>query len=749
MLSASDIFKAIRNKIWWILAVLILVTGVMYYITSKMAKKYKSKAQFSTGITESSEITLGESKEVNQPFAIAQRFTNLVEMMRSRQCVSMVQFRLLEHELTDSVAFRQPEHLPKLSPENKKILLDRLHAKLDSGDVLTLSNKTDNDINNYIKAYNYDQDDLLNRTTMKRVPDSDFISVEVESENARLSAFLANIFVTEFIKFYDNQRSYKTAGSVNFFEKMARLKKKELDAKVNELKTFKLKNRVINLYEQTKSIVNQLSSVEIMREQENMKISSRERAADEIGEKFTSKDKKYYEVVSLKINNEIEDLKLKINKLNEKYLSSNMMDKSAKDSVDLLHKEMTVLIEKASDEAIVNPNEVKKELISRKLHSELEVEIALKTVASIDKDIERLQGIISTFAPMEASIGAYEREISVASEVYLLVLNKLNVAQFAALNDNNSLKQAEIAQVPEKPESSKKVMILALSLGVTIILCLMVVIGMAYFDETFYNTLRFETTTGFHLISFLPELKVSELSIKKLFTSTELSQEEILFSRNIRKIRQEIESNSHNHQSILFTGTKLGEGKSLTIIALANAFSLAGKTVLIVDANFKNATLTQLLNGNKYLSPETEDKNLDLSTSKTSINNVDIIGCEVNNASPSEIFGKLLNQQDFNNLKNKYDYILIEGPSLQLWADSREISDMVDAVITIFAAHHSISVNDKEALNFIYSLEEKHLGSILNIVHTSEIPEFQSIKKQNKKSSNKNNSKINTNIKIE
>ena len=108
-----------------------------------------------------------------------------------------------------------------------------------------------------------------------------------------------------------------------------------------------------------------------------------------------------------------------------------------------------------------------------------------------------------------------------------------------------------------------------------------------------------------------------------------------------------------------------------------------------------------------------------------------------------------MSNKDIENLKQQFDYILIEGPSLQLWADSREIADMVDAVVTVFAAHHSLSENDKEALNFIHSLNEKHLGSILNIVQVAEIPEFQSIKKSSKKSNTKTKSSTNTNIKIE
>jgi Mrp family chromosome partitioning ATPase/uncharacterized protein involved in exopolysaccharide biosynthesis len=748
MLSPSDIFKAVKSKIWWILAVVILVTVAMYFVTGRMAKKYHSKAQFSTGITESSEISISESKEVSQPFAIAQRFTNLIEMMRSRQCVSMVQYKLLLHELTDSVPFRRPEHFPKISPTLKDSIIAKLHKRLDSCEVLNLNDKLDKDINNLIKLYNYDQEDILGRTGIKRVPDSDFISVDVESENPELSSELANIYVAEFIRFYDIQTSNRSAGSVNFFEKMARIKKRELDEKVDILKRFKLKNRVINLYEQTKSIVNQLSSIEIMREEENMKIPSMDREIKDIDERFTSKEKRYYEAISSKINGQIETLKAEIIKLNDRYYSSNMKDKVAMDSILVLRKDMEKLIQQASDENLVNPNAVKTALVARKLNAELDKEMAIQSVASIDKDIERLQGIITSFTPMEASIGAYEREISVASEVYLLVLNKLNVAQFAALHDNNSLKQAEFAQPAERPESSKKVMILALSVGVSLILSLMVVIGMAYMDETFYNPTRFEAATGFHLLSYIPELKSAELQFQQLFTSDQLSPAELFFARHVRKIRQELEAKIPHHQSILFTGTKSGEGKTTLLLSLAYAFSLSGKKLLLVDGNFRNAGLTQVLNAPAYLSPETQEKDVERAIAPTLIPHVDIIGCATSSATPSEIFGRLLPDEAFEKLKQQYDYIFIEGPSLQDWSDSRELSDLVDHVVTVFAAHHALSELDREALNFIVGLKEKHIGSILNIVPSKEIPELKSAKKKSKSKGKKDKNKTGPALKI-
>lgn len=723
---------------------LALVGGVMWYFTGKMPKKFKSKAQFATGITEGTEISLNDTKVVSQPFAIAQKFNNLIEMMRSKQCVSLVQYQLLLHDLTDNKPFRNKVDPTKIPAALKDSIIARLKIKRDSCEVLILTNKIDKDIFNLLKTYGYEQGEVVGKSTIRRIPESDFISLEVETENPELSSFIANTYVAEFMRFYEVQRSIKSAGSVNFFEKIARIKKKELDDKVNALKTYKLKNRVINLYEQTKSVVNQLSTIEIKREEENLKIPSTEKVIQEVDDKFTNKEKKYYEVYSSKINPLIEDKKQKINELNAKFIAGNLTDKSLQDSVALLRTEMETLIRRAADEAIVNPNAVKKELIFRKLNAELDREMAIKAVKSIDTEIERLQKVITSYAPMEASIGALEREILVASEVYLLVLNKWNVAQFAALHDDNTLNQVEYASPAERPESTKKIMILGLSLGLTVVLCLLVIIGMAYLDETLYNTQRLEQATGFKTLGFLPLLKGNEIGLKQLFYETPEALEAQVFTQNIRKIRQSLETKLAKGSVVLVCGTQKEEGKTTFLLSIAFALSIIGKKVLLLDTNFKSASLSSILGAEPRLIPA---GTAPINEPQQILEGIFVLGTQIQIQTPKEIMLDRLSPAFWEDIRQTYDFIFMEGPSLHEWTDSRELAEWSDAIISVFSAHQTLSKRDEDGLAFLTEQKDKHIGAVLNAVTTREWKSlYPSLKA--KKTNGKSNSKGKTQIKI-
>ena len=66
--------------------------------------------------------------------------------------------------------------------------------------------------------------------------------------------------------------------------------------------------------------------------------------------------------------------------------------------------------------------------------------------------------------------------------------------------------------------------------------------------------------------------------------------------------------------------------------------------------------------------------------------------------------------------QQKYDYILLEGSALNDYADSKELSLYADKVLGVFAAQSSKVTADDESINFLNSIGEKYLGSVLNRV---------------------------------
>jgi succinoglycan biosynthesis transport protein ExoP len=174
------------------------------------------------------------------------------------------------------------------------------------------------------------------------------------------------------------------------------------------------------------------------------------------------------------------------------------------------------------------------------------------------------------------------------------------------------------------------------------------------------------------------------------------------------------------------------------------------KKVLIIDTNFRHNSLTKallprgrggenrkllkkallfeeeedelLLEEAKNPAPNTEDALESTQTTKSSIvnrtrfNGVDIIGNVGGRDSPSEIMAGRDFKEMIHNLSLQYDYVLMEGPALNDYSDSKELIGYADKVIPVFRADTSLTQMDKESINYLKSINGRLMGTILNNV---------------------------------
>ena len=198
-----------------------------------------------------------------------------------------------------------------------------------------------------------------------------------------------------------------------------------------------------------------------------------------------------------------------------------------------------------------------------------------------------------------------------------------------------------------------------------------------------------------------------------------------VFKNNIRKLRYEL---LHSEKKIfLFTSTQNKTGKSTILEALATSLTLSKKKVLILDMNFTHNTLTRSFNTEVYIQDVAQKINSTVPIAqqnivgKTQLEGLDIIGCKEGNTTPSEALFNIDIASLFESLKEAYDFLLIEGPSLNNFADSKELSQFVEGVFTVFSADSSMMQVDVQSMKFVADLKEKNHGVILNRVLTENI----------------------------
>ena len=167
----------------------------------------------------------------------------------------------------------------------------------------------------------------------------------------------------------------------------------------------------------------------------------------------------------------------------------------------------------------------------------------------------------------------------------------------------------------------------------------------------------------------------------------ELGEMDYFYNEAIKSLRTNITFSGNNVQTILFTSSVPGEGKSETSFAVSQAFAQIGKRVLYVDADIRKSMFVKRrgIRGetyglSQYLSGQKEIRDI---LYETSIPNLDVILAGPYSPNPAE----LLEEDSFSDLlkmlKNTYDYIIIDSPPMGGLIDGAIIASHCDGAILV------------------------------------------------------------------
>lgn len=724
---------------WYILIVPICCGLITYYLISLKPKQYISKAQLATGITDQDKVTLGDND--NNWNVIGNKFANFLAFLDSKEIVSMVSYKLLINDLTSTKPFRRPnqEKLNKANFTKEEInaILPILKNKFDSLVLLDNNNPKDKRILDLLNIYNYDLKALKKTFSTSRVLTSDFIKIETKTENQYLSAFIANQYCTEVIRFNNYTETKRFGNSLSFFKDLMLQKKKELELKMDTLRKFKESTNLVDFKIQSESKLDQIAQLEQNRNEELKKISSLKSAIEEMKKKIGASGASAGEDVFQ--NNRVIVLQEKIQKMSQRYYA-NTSNKRLADSIQTLRAELEnriYLISKNTNSEIEEKS--KQELIAKKLNFEIELSMAQSNYTIIESLLNNLKFNVTSIVSDEGKIGSLDMEIDAAMQEYRAIEDKYNQARNISLLSGANLRQVEFGQPADEPESTHIMLFSLISALAGGIIVSGAGIGLSMIDQSIRTTERLEELTGIKSLGFINKIGKKEVHLAELvelFHKDEKEKNQL--EQQLRGLRYEIIKD--RSKVILFTSLNAGHGKSFTIFSLAYSLSKNGSKVLIIDTNFKNNSLSVLFDNflfQNFMAKMDEGRLLSAESGQaeegeahpskilysnndfvkqTGFTNIDIIGSTNSDKSPFEIF----NDRDFrrmiNALAERYDFIFMEGSSMNDFSDTKELMEFVDKVALVISADYCVTKIDKQSIKFLNALGDRALGAVLNKV---------------------------------
>lgn len=337
--------------------------------------------------------------------------------------------------------------------------------------------------------------------------------------------------------------------------------------------------------------------------------------------------------------------------------------------------------------------------------------LAIK-IQAIDK-VKAMQEFQFAALPyQEKTIRSIERQQKIKETLYLLLLQKREEASINLAITNPSIKIVDEAIANSTPHSPKRAVLylIAFFLGI------FVPFGFIYvyylFDSRIHTRKMIEDILDdIPVISEIPFIE-EEIKIVKKNDHSVLSEAFRILVANLNFI---IPMNSKTAPVIFVSSTIKGEGKTFIATNLALTLASLGKKVIIVGTDLRNPQLHKALNTKKekiglvnlLVQPELSFNDC---VCHEEINDIplDIIYSGVIPPNPTEILANGRFENVLTELKQVYDYVVIDTAPTLLVADSTIITKYADTTLYLIKANYT----DKQILPYINNL--KHQNKIKN-----------------------------------
>lgn len=190
-----------------------------------------------------------------------------------------------------------------------------------------------------------------------------------------------------------------------------------------------------------------------------------------------------------------------------------------------------------------------------------------------------------------------------------------------------------------------------------------------------------------------------------------------------RTLRTNIQFSSYGKKVrvILVTSSIPSEGKTTTASNLAVTMAQAGSRTILIDCDMRNPKVHKVfgLSNEKGLSntliDETESNDAIL---KTDVNNLYVLTSGTRIPNPSELLSADIMQKFINDLKQSYDYIIIDTPPILLVTDAQIAAKYSDGCILVVASAETDKNAALKSKELLKKVDARILGVVLNKLDT-------------------------------
>jgi len=567
---------------------------------------------------------------------------------------------------------------------------------------------------------------------VKPIRNTKLVELSYPSSNPRFAADVVNTMAAEFITFSIEKRYEATQQASDFLtEEIAKLRE-ELETRRREFRRFGQEEELFILTDPESTAIDTFA---------NLNTAYSQARIDRINAQTSYQRLKNLDVDSISLSADsptVQSLKTEYLRLKNQYEEMKINYKEGysemvqlKTRLDNMNQQLQTEIKNQVDAAEAAFNEA----MNREISLKREIDRQKRDVAQMDSNTIRYHTL--------------RTEIDNKQSILNTLIARRNETQVSARLEGLKTSNISIidpAEVPRRPYSPKKKTNIILAFLIGIVGGASICFIFEYLDNTIKGPEEVEKMVGLPSLGVIPQLppvnerkksganpsqgygyshgeedhKQKEEDLSDRDKKIELINHlypQLNISEDYKAVRTSILlSNAENPpKTIAFSSALPKEGKSTTVANVAVSFSQLQKRVLVVDADLRKPRLHRVFNVRNreglsgYL---TGKKDLNNVIQKTAVENVWILTSGPIPPNPAELLNSKKMNEMFNELKEKFDFILIDTPPVIAVIDAVIVSTIVDGMIFV------IKAGKTTRKPFLISVEElnKAKAKIMGIV---------------------------------
>ncbi|MCC6416526.1 MAG: polysaccharide biosynthesis tyrosine autokinase [Opitutaceae bacterium] len=530
------------------------------------------------------------------------------------------------------------------------------------------------------------------------------VQVSYQHPDPVIAAKVANLFIDEYITYNARMRIDEAMKAVEDLHARADDQRKKVDELSTKLQNYRERNNMVSLDQRKDIVTEKLKALNL----HLTEASLRRRDAEIRWQQVQDRRSKGQDLTDLTfiasqpligtLKQQLSAQSITISQLAERYRAKHPKMIEAQQSLAQTQRDLAGAID--STAAAVQAE------YQNTLKSEQEAKEALKRQETESLDLDRYA----------VDYGNLERDFKINEQILESILARARETSMTSTIETQNARIVDRAVPALNPSSPKVLLNLALGLIGGVGLGLAFAFFVAFIDDRVKSSFDIEGVVGLPLLGIIPQIRKMEMTDKAQIVlnnaDRQVSEAFLTLHSSLR-----LHDESKNAKCMLITSTIPGEGKSFTITNLALTFAAHGEKVVLVDCDLRKPTIykgLQIENGHGVIDICTGERTLDEVIQRSVQPNLDVIVAGGRAKNPT----RLLNSKAFEtmvaDLRKRYDRVLFDTPPLAAVSDALIILPLVDG--SLFNIYFN-KVRRKAAQFAAKRLQESNVpsfGAILN-----------------------------------